>query len=92
MKVFACKRLDDYSGGLAIVAANSKEEAFNVLHSDKRYDWMVDWYFDDEQCRYVEDLDKSDSYYYKRKNWFEMPMLTANVSEPQVLEEGGYAE
>ena len=30
MKVFACKRYGGYSGGLAVVAANSAEEAFAI--------------------------------------------------------------
>ena len=31
MKVFACKRVSGYSGGLVIVAANSAEKAFEVF-------------------------------------------------------------
>ena len=33
IKVFMCKRDGGYSGGLAIVAANTKDEAFEVFHS-----------------------------------------------------------
>ena len=42
MKVFACKRQGSYSGGLILVAAPTKEEAFNVFVHDKRFDWMID--------------------------------------------------
>lgn len=36
-----CKRAGDYSGGLAVVAANSCEEAYIVFHTDKRYKWAL---------------------------------------------------
>ena len=33
MKVFMCYRSGGYAGGLAVVAANSSEEAFDVFHN-----------------------------------------------------------
>ena len=44
MKVFMCKRYDDYSGGLAVVAANNKEEAFKTFFTDKDYKWHACYY------------------------------------------------
>ena len=79
MKVFACRRISGFSGGVAIVAANSVEEAFDVFHSSKEYNWMLDG------------ID-GDSYYYKKEDWFELPIITANVEEPQIIIEDGYTE
>lgn len=79
MKVFACKRCHGYSGGVAIVAANNAEEAFNVFHSDVAYKWMLD-------------AIEEDGYYYKKENWVELPMLTANVEHPQIIIEDGHSE
>lgn len=90
MKVFMCKRNGSYSGGLAIVAANSKEEAFRVFHEDPDYEYYVD--NTDKDGYYTEDLDKCDSNTYPRADWFECPLLTANVDKPQVIEEHGYTE
>ncbi len=70
MKVFASKRSGSYSGGLIIVAANSKYEAAGVLTLDKDKSIYTDEY----------------------KEWYELPNLTADVEEPQVIDEGGYTE
>ena len=35
MKVWMCKRSKGYSGGLAVVAANTKEEAIRTFFNDK---------------------------------------------------------
>ena len=91
MKVFACERYGSYSGGVAMVAANSKEEAFYVFHSDSLYVWMLD-NTDIETGDVTTDISRCDSYYYKRANWFEMPELTADVEEPRIIIEDGYSE
>ena len=90
MKVFMCKRVGGYSGGLAVVAANSCEEAYVVFHTDKRYKWMLDCL--DEDGNYSEDPLMVNSYYYPIENWFEVPSLVANVDKPVVIKEGGYTE
>ena len=41
MKVFMCTRQGGYSGGLAVVAANSVEEAFKTFY--KKVANLVDW-------------------------------------------------
>lgn len=91
MKVFACKRYGGYSGGLAVVAANSAEEAFDVFHSSEKYNWMLD-FLDQDSLEYTSDMNRGESYYYKRKDWFELPMLIANVEQPQIIVEDGYTE
>ena len=91
MKVFMCRRQGGYSGGLAVVAANSIEEAFKTFFEDKDYDWMVDK-FDLETYKSIDESDKWMSKYYPRFKWFECKVLTANVDKPCVIMEDGYFE
>lgn len=78
MKVFMCKRYGGYSGGLAVVAANTRDEAFEVFHHNEENKYMMST--------------KGDSYYYPRSDWFEVPILTADTIVPTIIEEGGYTE
>lgn len=91
MKVFMCQREGGYSGGLAVVAANSAEEAYKTFFEDNDYEWMIDK-FDEENYEYTEDFTKWCSYYYPIEKWFECKILTANVDKPCVIMEGGYSE
>lgn len=84
MKVFMCRRQSGYSGGLAIVAANSKEEAFKTFFEDKDYAWMV------YKCD--DDYTKWHTWHYPLDKWFECKALTANVDKPCVIMEDGYTE
>lgn len=89
MKVWMCKRQGGYSGGLAVVAANSKDEAFKTFYEDPNNDWMVDKYGDD--FKYTDDSSKW-SYYYPIYGWFECKVLVANVDKPCIIMEDGYSE
>ena len=80
MKVFMCYRSGGYSGGLAVVAANSSEEAFDVFHNGGN-EWML----------YTEN-GIQESIYYKRNGWFEVPVLSADTIVQKVIAEGGYTE
>jgi hypothetical protein len=92
MKVFMCRRQDGYSGGLAVVAANSVEEAFKTFFEDKDNDWMVSkWIHTDEYTEvFTEDSTKWESDFYPREKWFECKALTANVDKPCVIMEDVY--
>ena len=93
MKVFACKRQGSYSGGLILVAAPTKEEAFNVFAHDERAHWMVD--FHNAEGEWVDKDDEGaiiSSEYYPLEKWFEIECLTAQVSEPQIIVENGHSE
>jgi hypothetical protein len=94
MKVFMCRRQGGYSGGLAVVAANSKEEAFKTFFEDKENDWMVSkWTHTDEYTEeYTDDSTKWHSDYYPLDKWFECKKLTANVDKPCVIMEDGHTE
>lgn len=92
MKVFMCQREGGFSGGLAVVAANSQEEAFKTFFEDKDYDWLVDKRINKFTCKYTDDYTKWRSDYYPLKKWFECKVLTANVDKPRVIMEDGYTE
>ena len=81
MKVFINVRRGSYSGGMILVAANTKEEAIKAFREDKDYDWM--WYEMDDEI---------DDMYYGEDGWMEPTVLTANVDTPQVIAENGYSE
>jgi two-component SAPR family response regulator len=91
MKVFMCQRQMDYSGGLAVVAANSAEEAFKTFFEDEDYDWMVDKR-NKATREYTDDFTKWRTDYYPIEKWFECKVLTANVDKPCVIMEDGYTE
>jgi hypothetical protein len=91
MKVFMCKRVGGYGGGLAVVAANSAEEAFKTFFEDEDYDWMVRK-FDVHTHEFTDDFTKWRSEYYPIELWFECKRLTANVDQPCVIMEDGYVE
>lgn len=81
MKVFMCYRSGTHSGGLAVVAANSREEAFDVFHHNGGNKWML---------YTVNGI--PESIYYKRNGWFEVPILSADTIVQKVIAEGGYTE
>ena len=93
MKVFVCKRQGGYSGGLILVAANTKEEAFMVAARDKKTEWMFHG-FDDEgyYVRERTDIGHVGSDYYPLLLWMEVETLTADVDKPMLLMEDGYTE
>ena len=84
-----CQRQGGYSGGLAVVAANSAQEAFKTFFEDKEYSWMR---YDYEIGKITDDFTNWRSDYYSIELWFERKELTANVNEPCVIMEGGYSE
>lgn len=91
MKVFMCKRHGCYSGGLAVVAANSVEEAFKTFFENDNADWLVNKYNVDTY-EFTYDFTKWRSDYYPIGEWFECDELTANVDKPCVIMEDGYSE
>lgn len=91
MKVFMCQRQGGFSGGCAVVAANSAEEAFKTFFEDSDYDWMAEKY-DESTYKHTDDFTKWRSDYYPIDKWFECKVLTANVDKPCVIIEGGHSE
>ena len=86
-----CNRQGCYSGGLAVVAANTKEEAFATFFADTDYDWMV-CKIDPITHKWTDDASKWKTDIYPLEYWFECKVLTANVKKPRVIMEDGYSK
>lgn len=82
MKVFVNKRTGSYSGGMILVAANSKEEAHEVFHEDDDYSWMWTTDYDGMEI----------DYYYQKENWQEVEGMNCDTDIPCVIDEDGYSE
>ena len=82
MKVFCCKNQCSYGGGLILVAANTKEEAFSVASVDEDTNWL---FYKMESGELVSDT-------YPKNEWFEVEHLSTDLSEPQVIVEDHYSE
>lgn len=80
MKVFINRAVGSYCGGLAVVAANNKEEAHETLIN--RYDNEPDkqWLH-----HYYDDIYKSD-------NWQLVEGVKADTNSPYVIAEDNYCE
>lgn len=92
MKVYVCRFSGGYCGGLVVVAANSADEAYNVVKNDEQFEWIF------------QQVDENGEYYRSRSEWTEetccyhrkdfrlLKGVTANVKTPQILIEDHYEE
>lgn len=92
MKVFICKMVEDYQGGLAVVAANTKEEAFETFFSDRDTVWWLLDRIDRETGQYTDDVTRCDSKFYPRADWQEIPILEADTIVPRIIAESHHIE
>ena len=93
MRVFACSRQGGWEGGIILVAADSKNEAFAVAARDK--DTFVHFQFFDKKGRYVESADQAatiKSKTYPIECWYQIKELSADVDKPKVILDEGYTE
>lgn len=91
MKVFINRRVASYSGGLAMVAANTPEEANEILlkeFPDHVIMYDKDGYGTDEE----EECVYKSHWAYKYDNWKELAGVTAEYAVPTFLVEDGYSE
>lgn len=91
MKVWVNKMVGPYAGGLAIVAAESEDEASKVLAEYRHTEHLFDWY-DEENGYGYKDSSTVDSSYFPRDNWRRLPNVTAFTCIPNVIEVGYYYE
>lgn len=89
MKVFINKRNGGYLGGLAIVAANSAEEAHKIFCFNHPFSNFFDA---EDNCCSKENAVSWECFDYEADRWKEVPYLTADVTEPCLIEEDGYTE
>ena len=93
MKVFACKNQESYGGGLILVAANTREEAYLTAAMDKKYKIKFDWTDDNGVwCEPDGNINHCTSDTYPLNSWFEVEHLATDLTEPKVIIEDSYSE
>lgn len=92
MKVFACRRNEGYSGGLIIVAAESKEDAFLTASRDDKVSYLFDWHDENGWREPDGDINHVTCDTYPFSKWFEVEHLSTDLKTPQVIIEDGYTE
>lgn len=93
MKVFCCKNQQSYGGGLILVAANTKEEAYLTAAMDDKTSYLFDWVDDDYMWSEPDgDINHCSSDTYPLNKWFEVEHLRTDLPEPQIIIEDHYSE
>lgn len=94
MQIYVNKRsntLNGYTGGIAVVAANSPEEAHLVMAKDARFSYMFEMW-DDNTNEIIDDPANYINIYYPKEGWEPLTNVTTDIEEPRVLCEDGYTE
>lgn len=94
MQIYINKRSNTnecYTGGIAIVAANSPEEAHEVMAKDARFSYMFSMW-DDINNEIIDDPKDYINDYYPKDKWELLLNVTTNIDEPRVICEEGYTE
>lgn len=93
MKVFCCKNQMSYGGGLILVAANTKEEAYLTAAMDDKFSYVFNWVDDDDIWSEPDgDINHCLSDTYPLNKWFEVEHLSTDLTEPQIIIEDHYSE
>ncbi len=93
MKVFGCINQQFYGGGLILVAANTKEEAYLTAAMDDKITYLFEWINDDDEWIAPDgDIDHCVSATYPCNKWFEAEHLYTDLLEPEVIIESSYSE
>ena len=93
MKVFGCRNQQEYGGGLILVAANTKEEAYLTAAYDDKKSYLFDWADDDYMwCEPDGNINHCTSYTYPLGKWFEVKHLSSDFNECGIIIEDHYSE
>ena len=94
MKVFGCRNQMSYGGGLILVAANTKEEAFLTAATNDKTSYLFDWFDDNGGYSYEPDgnINHCTSGTYPIDKWREIEHLNTDLTEPKVIIEDHYSE
>lgn len=90
MNVYVCKFKGGYCGGLAVVAAGSEDEAYDLVRRDERCGGFFPDF--DEYGERITDDETEPAVCYHRRDFQLLPNVTADVTEPQILAEDHYEE
>lgn len=93
MKVFGCEMQGGWAGGIVLVAANTKEQAFEVAARSPKCEWWFDWTGPDGYyAKPGSEGAKVRSDHYPIEKWHEFEHLSCDFTEPQVILEESHAE
>jgi hypothetical protein len=93
MKIFCCKNQHSYGGGLILVAANTKEEAYLTAAYNDKMSYLFDWADDDYMwCEPDGNINHCKSDIYPLGKWYEVEHLSTDLLEPQIIVEDHYTE
>ncbi len=93
MKVYGCKNNNAYGGGLILVAANTKEEAYLTAAYDNKTSYLFDWADDDYMwCEPDGNINHCISDTYPLGCWVEVEHLSTDLIEPQIIIEDHHTE
>ncbi len=82
LKVYGCHTDDGYRGGLIIVAAPNKRQAFLTAVSSKQTRWLFGKYWDSDDW---------ESEIFPFEKWKELNHLQTDLTEPQIISEYHYS-
>ena len=92
MKVFCCKNQRSFGGGLILVAANTKEEAYITAAYNDETSYLFDWFDNNGAYKPDGNIDHCISDTYPLEKWHEVEHLSTDLSEPQIIIEDHYTE
>jgi len=92
MKVFGCEMQGCFAGGVILVAAETREQAFDIASRDQRC-WMFSWNTPDGYWAAPgSEGAKASSDLYPIEMWHEFKHLSCDFTKPQVILEESRAE
>lgn len=82
-----------YGGGLILVTANTKEDAYLTAAYDRETSYLFDWFDDDGVYTYEPDgnITHCISDIYPLEKWYELEHLSADLPKPQIIIEDNYS-
>ena len=82
-----------YGGGLVLVVANTKEEAYLTAAMDDKLSYLFEWADDDYMwCEPDGNINHCISNTYPLGKWKEIEHLSTDLTEPKVIIEDHYSE
>ncbi len=93
MKVFCCRNQCYYGGGLILVAASTREEAYLVAATNEKTDYLFSWENNEGWwCEPDGNINHCTSYTYPLDKWFEVEHLATDFTEAKVIIEDSHSE
>lgn len=92
MKVFGCRNNRSYGGGLVLVAANTKDEAYLTAAMYDKISYLFDWVDNSGWIKPDGNVEHCTCDTYPYNKWFVVEHLSTDLKEPKVIIEDHYSE